>query len=211
MTLFVSAEGRRSFVAAENIPANTVVYEDTPLLTACNDDVTSYRQDVAMYDDVASEGGKRIQFSKPLPMQILSLKVARALNGEDKLLKYKLRTLQNSIKMMSAEEIERFRGRKALALAYSIIATNSFDVIPNDGATAALYFGASFFNHSCRPNCSKKFSNEGVITVTSSVAIEKGTEITINYFFGGNPTIENLANSFQKNFGEPCQCGNHNF
>jgi hypothetical protein len=94
---------------------------------------------------------------------------------------------------------------------------NSFDVDsfkPDfQPIKTALYEQASFFRHSCQPNCAHRFNiDTNEIIIVAQEEIERGAELTICYMgpqYRGCPDdiwYRTVRQSFAKRFGEECQC-----
>lgn len=68
----------------------------------------------------------------------------------------------------------------------------------------SLFPEVSFFNHSCRPNLVKIFSNFKLTLQTSKI-ISEGEELTINYTSFMTPYFDRV-NYLEKNYGFKCKC-----
>lgn len=91
---------------------------------------------------------------------------------------------------------------------YKIVHANVFGVPALEPTHASLFHDASFFNHSCVPNCNKDFE-DGKIVITANKSIHAGEELKINYFLNGlHVTVS--GRRFRDAFRVPCNCGNHN-
>jgi SET domain-containing protein len=94
-------------------------------------------------------------------------------------------------------------GREKCVKWLKIFMNNSFAVDEQD----SLYFFKSFFNHSCRPNCSYLTVEKGgvhSVIVTANEPIKKGTELTLNYY---QDLVCNPSVAFRENFAVSCKCG----
>jgi hypothetical protein len=94
-------------------------------------------------------------------------------------------------------------GRQKCLKWIKIFMNNSFAVGEHD----SLYFFKSFFNHSCRPNCSYRTVVEGgvhSVIVTANERIEENTELTFNYY---QDLVCNPSAAFRENFAVSCKCG----
>lgn len=58
---------------------------------------------------------------------------------------------------------------------------NSHEVPLTEPPYIAIYENTSMFEHSCSPNCSKSFTNDGHILISSGIDIKKGKHLSICY------------------------------
>jgi len=128
---------------------------------------------------------------------------------------------------------------------YLMLVHNSFEVVNPPAAgeqesplatKSAVYFKASFFNHSCNPNCSYTFDIEsGNISIVTKKDIAPGDELTICYCLIPEPDEDededevqirnqvsntsitsittgadgaNMAGLFRRKYGFACKCAN---
>ncbi|CAH0563605.1 unnamed protein product [Brassicogethes aeneus] len=62
-----------------------------------------------------------------------------------------------------------------------ILTVNGHEVPLSEPCYEAIYQTCSMFEHNCRPNCRKSFTDDGQILITSGQKISKGDHLTICY------------------------------
>jgi hypothetical protein len=150
----------------------------------------------------------------------------------------RLATLYYSQECLCEEELvmmqELEKKNPGLLKRYLMLVHNSFEVVnPPSGEKeekgvmalkSAVYFKASFFNHSCEPNCSYSFDEAtGSISVVTVRDVAPGEELTIGYCLVPEPdedededeaVIKNIAGDgepskpelFKRKYGFACRC-----
>lgn len=88
---------------------------------------------------------------------------------------------------------------------YAILGTNGHELPISQPPELVVYEIGSFFEHNCRANCSKTFTDDGDLVIVAATDIENGDNLSICYtdpFWGAANRSQHLNES--KNF--ICSC-----
>lgn len=144
-----------------------------------------------------------------------------------------LSELSCSSDSLCEEELELMQSLEeknpGLLKRYLILSCNSFELLNDErdrncavtsvSTTTALYIKASFFNHSCQPNCSYTFNLEsGEVVISATKDISANEELTIGYTLcceadpdedEDDQTVNttNTRELFRRKYGVDCNCG----
>eukprot|EP01031_Cornospumella_fuschlensis_P026072 gene26072-31482_t len=190
------AEGGRSVVATEFLPAGTLIACEWPFIT-WND--LNFEDAQSVYSVLRSIYDNQPKLAKSLTSlypqeltpQLLENEI-HPLSGSKPLIHDILALNLKAAEMISTEEIYRL---------LLVLQHNAFD--------SGLYAYLSMFNHSCVPNCIK-FSptskSRGASEIWTTRDVQAGEELVISYYHPLEDKIGNIHAYLQQQHHFRCQC-----